>query len=76
MDTDTQHSHSGLRTLTAFALSQLTAMDADSFMTSPKRPVVSTLPVPGMTVASTNSTSPPFGVHARPVATPGSRGLG
>ena len=30
------------------------------------------LPLPGMAVASTNSTSPPTGVHARPVATPGS----
>ena len=31
------------------------------------------LPLPGMAVASTNRTSPPAGVHARPVATPGSR---
>ena len=29
--------------------------------------------LPGIAVASTNSTSPPTGVHASPVATPGSR---
>ncbi len=31
------------------------------------------LPLPGIAVASTNSTSPPAGVQASPVATPGSR---
>ena len=31
------------------------------------------LPDPAMAVASTNSTSPPTGVQASPVATPGSR---
>ena len=47
-------------------------MRADSFITSPSWPVsVSWLP-PGMRDASTNSTSPPTGVQARPMATPGS----
>ena len=30
------------------------------------------LPLPGIALASTNSTSPPTGVHASPVATPAS----
>ena len=34
--------------------------------------MIVSLPVPGIALASTNSTSPPTGVHARPVATPGS----
>ena len=40
-------------------------------MTSPSWPVIVRLPLPGIAVASMNSTSPPTGVHARPVATPG-----
>src|SRR5829696_1433716 len=48
------------------------AAAADSFMTSPSCPVTCSLPSPGKAVASTNSTSPPTGVLARPVATPGS----
>ena len=45
---------------------------ADSRMTSPIWPVTVSLPLPGIAVASTKSTSPPTGVTARPVATPGS----
>ena len=45
-------------------------MRADSFMTSPSWPV-STSPLPGIDAASTNRTSPPAPVTARPVATPG-----
>ena len=41
-------------------------------MTSPIWPVTVSLPCPGMAVASTKRTSPPTGVTARPVATPGS----
>jgi hypothetical protein len=70
------HAHPVPLAFAAFARSQLTAMDADSFMTSPSLPVVRTLPVPGITHASTNRTSPPLGVHASPVDTPGRRGLG
>ena len=48
-------------------------MRADSFITSPSWPVsVSWLP-PDMRDASMKSTSPPTGVQARPMATPGSR---
>ena len=42
-------------------------------MTSPSCPVRTSSPLPGIAVASTKSTSPPTGVQARPVATPGSR---
>ena len=45
---------------------------ADSRITSPSWPVIMSLPSPGTAVASTNSTSPPTGVQASPVATPGS----
>jgi hypothetical protein len=44
---------------------------ADSRMTSPSWPVIVSLPVPGIAPTSMKSTSPPTGVHARPVATPG-----
>ena len=45
---------------------------ADSCITSPSWPVIVQLARrPGIAVASTNSTSPPTGVQARPVATPG-----
>jgi hypothetical protein len=56
----------------AFALTQESAAAADSFITSPSWPVIWSRPLPGNEVASTNSTSPPTGVHASPVATPGS----
>jgi hypothetical protein len=42
-----------------------------SRITSPSWPVRMSLPEPGMRVASMNSMSPPTGVQARPVATPG-----
>ena len=42
-----------------------------SFITSPSWPVRISRPVPGMRVASMNRMSPPTGVQARPVATPG-----
>ena len=44
---------------------------ADSRITSPSWPVIVSLPEPFIAVASMNRTSPPTGVHARPVATPG-----
>jgi hypothetical protein len=44
---------------------------ADSRITSPSWPVMESLPEPGIAVASINSTSPPTGVQASPVATPG-----
>ena len=47
------------------------AICADSFMTSPSWPVTVMPDSPGIDVASTNSTSPPTPVTARPVATPG-----
>ena len=42
-----------------------------SFITSPSWPVRISLPEPGMRVASMNRMSPPTGVQASPVATPG-----
>ena len=45
----------------------------DSFITSPSWPVSVSVWVPAIRVASTNRMSPPAGVHAMPVATPGSR---
>src|SRR5579863_9483614 len=47
------------------------AICADSFITSPSCPVSVSPGLPGIAVASTNSTSPPAPVTARPVATPG-----
>ena len=44
---------------------------ADSRITSPSWPVRISWPEPGIAVASTNRTSPPAGVQASPVATPG-----
>ena len=46
-------------------------MRADSFITSPSWPVRTSPSLPAIAAASTNSTSPPVGVTARPVATPG-----
>ena len=45
---------------------------ADSFITSPSWPVSTSCPLPFILVASMNRMSPPTGVQARPVATPGS----
>ena len=42
-------------------------------MTSPSWPVRISLPLPGTRAASTNRMSPPVGVQASPVATPGTR---
>ncbi len=55
----------------ARALTSDSAACALSFITSPSWPVRISLPAPGMRAASTNRMSPPTGVHARPVATPG-----
>ncbi len=55
----------------ARALTSDSAACALSFITSPSWPVRISLPVPGMRVASMNRMSPPTGVHASPVATPG-----
>ena len=43
---------------------------ADSFITSPRLPVSSSLPEPSMTPASTSRISPPTSVQARPLTTP------
>src|SRR5208282_5292251 len=45
---------------------------ADSFMTSPSEPVSVNPFWPSIRVLSMNRMSPPLGVHATPVATPGS----
>ena len=50
---------------------RLSAACALSFITSPSWPVRISWPRPGMRVASMNRMSPPTGVQARPVATPG-----
>ena len=52
-------------------MTRLSAACALSFMTSPSWPVRINLPLPGTRAASTNRMSPPVGVQARPVATPG-----
>jgi hypothetical protein len=44
---------------------------ADSFMTSPSWPVRMRVHLPSMADASMKRMSPPVGIHARPVATPG-----
>ena len=53
------------------ALTSDSAACALSFITSPSCPVRMSLPAPGMRAASMNRISPPTGVHASPVATPG-----
>ena len=55
----------------AFARTHESAACADSFITSPSWPVSVSVPLPGIREASTKRTSPPVGVHARPMATPG-----
>ena len=52
-------------------LTMLSAAWALSFITSPSWPVRISRPLPGVAVASMNRMSPPTGVHASPVATPG-----
>ena len=52
-------------------LTRLSAAWALSFITSPSWPVRISRPLPGTRLASTNRMSPPTGVQARPVATPG-----
>ena len=47
------------------------AARADSFMTSPSWPVRIRLPLPVIADASMNRMSPPVGIQASPVATPG-----
>ena len=53
------------------ALTSDSAACALSFITSPNCPVRISLPAPGIRVASMNRMSPPTGVQASPVATPG-----
>ena len=55
----------------ALALAKLSAAVADSFMTSPSWPVRVRPFLPFIAVASMKRSSPPVGVQARPVATPG-----
>lgn len=57
--------------LFALLRNQLIARCADSFMTSPSWPVKVSCPSPSIRLASTNMISPPSGVQARPMATPG-----
>lgn len=57
--------------LLALLRSQLMARWADSFMTSPSCPVSVSWPSPSILLASTNMISPPRGVQASPMATPG-----
>ena len=52
-------------------LTMLSAACALSFITSPSCPVRMSRPFPGVAVASMNRMSPPTGVQASPVATPG-----
>ena len=55
----------------ARAFTSVSAACALSFITSPSCPVRISLPRPGTRVASMNRMSPPVGVQASPVATPG-----
>ena len=55
----------------ALFFTMLSAACALSFITSPSWPVRISLPWPGTRVASMNRMSPPTGVQASPVATPG-----
>ena len=48
-----------------------TAVCADSCMTLLRLPVTRISPLPGILLASMKRMSPPEGVHARPVTTPG-----
>ena len=50
---------------------QDSAARADSFITSPSWPVRIRVPLPGIAEASMKRMSPPVGIQARPVATPG-----
>ena len=57
--------------LAAWLFTRLSAACALSFITSPSWPVRISLPSPGVRAASMKRMSPPTGVQARPVATPG-----
>ena len=61
----------GMPSSAACARTYESAACADSFMTAPSWPVSTSCPLPGMRVTSMNRMSPPVGVQARPVATPG-----
>src|SRR5271157_1657641 len=54
----------------AFDRTQVSAACMDSCITCPSCPVMVNPPLPFMLLASTKSTSPPVGVHAKPTATP------
>ena len=56
----------------AFERTRESAASADSFITSPSWPVRIRFLPPGIFRASIKRMSPPVGVHARPVTTPGS----
>ena len=68
---DLSNSFSSMPRSAARDLTRLSAAVALSRITSPSWPVRISAPLPGMRVASTNRMSPPTGVQARPVATPG-----
>ncbi len=55
----------------AWLRTYVSAMRADSFITSPSWPVIVSPGLPDIDAASTNRTSPPVPVTASPVATPG-----
>src|SRR5665811_1742977 len=57
--------------ISARAFTRLSAACALSFITSPSWPVRIRPPLPGTRAHSMNRISPPLGVQARPVATPG-----
>ena len=58
--------HSSSQTRVALDRSQLKAICADSFITSPSCPVSVSSPLPGILLASMNIISPPIPVHASP----------
>ncbi len=62
---------SGMPRSSACARTHECAAWADSRITSPSLPVIVIRPDPRERLASINKMSPPTGVHARPVATPG-----
>ena len=66
-----KYSTSFMLCFSAYARTQLIAMAADSFITSPICPVKLKPSFPGMLSASKSSVSPPILVHASPIAVPG-----
>jgi hypothetical protein len=61
----------GIPSSAACARTYESAACADSFITAPSCPVKTSCPLPVMRVTSMNRMSPPVGVQASPIATPG-----